>query len=131
MRSLYDIHRPKLKTIERKSFSNWKLYKKKFYDVSSKFTKLQRWKHWKSKFTLLLQNLNININVKCLINAIETAMQRIRKNLLFKKKTKIKVTNDFIANKEIMNAKAFEKNGNNVQSILYYCVMNELFKNNH
>ena len=30
---------------------------------------------------------------------------------------KIKVTNDFIVNKKAMNAKASEKNENNVQSI--------------
>ena len=44
---------------------------------------------------------------------------------------KIKVTNNFIANKETMNAKASEKSENNVQSTLYRRVMNELFENNH
>ena len=30
---------------------------------------------------------------------------------------KVKVTNDFIASKETMNAKTFEKSENNIQSI--------------
>ena len=48
-----------------------------------------------------------------------------------KKKIKIKVMNDFIASKETMNAKTFKKNENNVQSILYRRVVNELFENNY
>ena len=44
---------------------------------------------------------------------------------------KIKVTNDFIINKKTMNAKAFERNENNVQSILYRRVINKLFENNY
>ena len=47
------------------------------------------------------------------------------------KKIKVKITNDFIVSKETMNAKAFEKNEDNVQSILYCRVVNELFKNNY
>ena len=47
------------------------------------------------------------------------------------KKAKVKVTNDFIANKETMNAKTFKENENNVQSILYRRVMNEFFENNY
>ena len=43
---------------------------------------------------------------------------------------KIKVTNDFIISKKTMNAKTFKENENNVQSILYYRVMNEFFENN-
>ena len=39
--------------------------------------------------------------------------------------------NDFIASKKMMNAKAFEKNEDNVQSILYRRVVNEFFENNH
>ena len=70
------------------------------------------------------------MNVKCSINAIETTMQRIKKNLMLKK-TKVKVTNDFIINKETLNAKALKKDENNVQSMLYCRVMNEFFKNNY
>ena len=47
------------------------------------------------------------------------------------KKTKIKITNDFIISKETMNAKAFKKDENNVQLILYRRVVSKLFKNNH
>ena len=54
------------------------------------------------------------MNAKRLINAIETAMQRIQRNLMSKKKMKVKVTNDFIASKETMNAKTFKKDENNV-----------------
>ena len=39
----------------------------------------------------LLQNLIINMNAKRLINAVETTMQRIRKNLMSKKKRKSKL----------------------------------------
>ena len=62
----------------------------------------------------LLQNSIINMNAKRLINAIETTMQYIKKNLMLKKKAKIKIINDFIASKKTMNAKTFEKNKNNV-----------------
>ena len=44
---------------------------------------------------------------------------------------KVKVTNNFIASKETMNVKTFEKNENNVQSILYRCALNEFFENDH
>ena len=44
---------------------------------------------------------------------------------------KIKITNDFIANKETMNMKIFEKDENNVQSILYRRAVNEFFENNY
>ena len=44
---------------------------------------------------------------------------------------KIKITNDFIASKKMMNAKAFKKDENNVQLILHRRVVNELFKNNY
>ena len=47
------------------------------------------------------------------------------------KKMKVKITNDFIASKETMNAKIFKKDENNVQSILYRRVVNELFENNY
>ena len=47
------------------------------------------------------------------------------------KRTKIKITNDFIVNKKMMNAKIFKKDENSVQLILYRRVVNELFKNNH
>ena len=39
--------------------------------------------------------------------------------------------NDFIASEKTMNAKAFKKNENNVQSILHRRVMNEFFENNY
>ena len=39
----------------------------------------------------LLQNSIVNMNVKRLISAIETVMQRIRKNLMSKKKRKLKL----------------------------------------
>ena len=38
----------------------------------------------------LLQNLIINMNVKRSINAVETTMQRIKKNLMSKRKWKLK-----------------------------------------
>ena len=59
----------------------------------------------------MLQNLIITINVKYSINVMKTTMQRIRKNLIFKK-IKIKITNNFIANKKTLNAKAFKENEN-------------------
>ena len=40
-------------------------------------------------------------------------MQRIKKNLMLKK-TKIKITNDFIINKKMLNAKTFEESEDNV-----------------
>ena len=39
----------------------------------------------------LLQSLIVNMNAKCSINAVETAMQRIRKNLMPKRKRKSKL----------------------------------------
>ena len=48
-----------------------------------------------------------------------------------KKKMKIKIINDFIADKKTLNRKTFKKNKSNVQSILHRCVMNEFFKNNY
>ena len=44
---------------------------------------------------------------------------------------KIKITNDFIASKETINAKTFKKNKNNIQLILHRCAVNKFFKNNH
>ena len=41
---------------------------------------------------------------------------------------KIKVINDFIANKKTINAKTFKKDENNVQSILYRRVVNKSFE---
>ena len=79
----------------------------------------------------LLQSSIINMNAKRSINAIETAMQHIKRNLMSKKKTKVKVTNNFIANKKTKNAKTLKKDEGNVQSILHRRVMNELFENNH
>ena len=48
-----------------------------------------------------------------------------------RKENENQITNDFIASKETMNAKASEKNENNVQLVLYRRVVNELFENNH
>ena len=79
----------------------------------------------------LLQNSIINRDVKHLINAIETAMQRIRKNLMSKKESKIKIMNDFTVSKETLKTKAFKRNKDNVQSILHRSVVNELFKNDY
>ena len=70
------------------------------------------------------------MNAKRSINAVEITMQHIRKNLMLKK-TKIKIMNDFIANKKTMNAKTFKKDENNVQSILYCRVISEFFKNDY
>ena len=39
--------------------------------------------------------------------------------------------NDFIISKKTMNVKAFEKDKNSAQLILYRRVMNEFFENNH
>ena len=44
---------------------------------------------------------------------------------------KIKIMNDFIANKETLNAKTFKENENNAQLTLYRRVVNEFFENNH
>ena len=44
---------------------------------------------------------------------------------------KIKVTNDFIVNKQTMNAKAFQKKENNIQLILYCRVVGEFIENNY
>ena len=44
---------------------------------------------------------------------------------------KVKIMNDFIANEKTLNAKAFEKNENNIQSILHRRVMSEFFKDDH
>ena len=44
---------------------------------------------------------------------------------------KIKIINNFIVNKKTMNAKAFKKNENNVQSTLHCRVVNEFFENNY
>ena len=44
---------------------------------------------------------------------------------------KIKIINDFIANKETMNAKTFKKNENSVQLTLYCRIVNKSFENNH
>ena len=41
-------------------------------------------------------------------------MQRIQKKFNVEKRTKVKVTNDFIASKETVNAKTFKKDENNV-----------------
>ena len=71
------------------------------------------------------------MNAKRLINAIKTTMQRIRRNLMSKKKVKIKVMNDFIINKKTMNAKTSEENKNNIQLILHRRVVNKFFENNH
>ena len=79
----------------------------------------------------LLQSLIINMNARCSVNAIKITIQRIKKNLISKKKTKVKIMNDFIANKETMNAKTFKKDENNIQSILHRRVMNDSFENNY
>ena len=50
-------------------------------------------------FENLLQNLIVNMNVKRSINAIETTIKRIRKNLRSKKK-QIKTAYNFIVNKK-------------------------------
>ena len=47
------------------------------------------------------------------------------------KKTKIKITNDFITRKKTLNAKASERDENYVQLTLYYRIINKLFKNNY
>ena len=39
--------------------------------------------------------------------------------------------NDFIASKKTINAKAFKKDENSVQSTLYRRVVNEFFENNY
>ena len=57
-------------------------------------------------------------------------MQRIRNNLILKK-AKVKITNDFIASKETLNAKTFKNYENNAQLNLHNRIMNELFKNNY
>ena len=44
---------------------------------------------------------------------------------------KVKVTNDFIANKKTINAKTFERDENNVQSVLHHCAVNKFFENDH
>ena len=44
---------------------------------------------------------------------------------------KVKITNDFIADKKTLNAKIFKEDDDNVQSILHYRVMNVFFENNH
>ena len=44
---------------------------------------------------------------------------------------KIKIINDFIASKETINAKAFKKDKNNIQLILYRRAVNEFFKKNN
>ena len=61
----------------------------------------------------LLQNSIININAKRLINAVKTTMQRIKKILMLKK-TKVKIINDFIVSKKIMNTKTLKKDKINV-----------------
>ena len=40
----------------------------------------------------LLQNLVVNINIKRLINVINTTMKRIKRNLILKKKLKLRIT---------------------------------------
>ena len=57
-------------------------------------------------------------------------MQRIKRNMILKK-IKVKILKKFIINKKTLNAKTFEKNENNVQSILYRRVMNKFFENNY
>ena len=49
------------------------------------------------------------MNAKRSINAIKTMMQQIKKNLMSKKKIKIKITNDFITDEKTLNAKIFKK----------------------
>ena len=51
----------------------------------------------------LLQNLIVNMNIKYLINIIDTTMKQIKRNLMLKKK-KIKITNDIFINKKTLNA---------------------------
>ena len=41
---------------------------------------------------------------------------------------KVKIINDFTISKETINAKAFEKNENNVQLILHRCIINKFFE---
>ena len=48
----------------------------------------------------LIQSLIVNMNAKRLISAMKTAMRRIKKNLMSKKKTKVKIMNNFTANKK-------------------------------
>ena len=60
----------------------------------------------------ILQNSIVNMNIKRLINAVETTMQRIKRKLMLKK-MKVKVINDLIVNKKMLNAKAFKKDEDN------------------
>ena len=70
------------------------------------------------------------MNVRCLINVVNTTIKRIKRNLMSKKK-KVKVMNDFFINKKTLNAQTFKKDKNNTLSILHRNVMNEFFKNNY
>ena len=54
-----------------------------------------------------------------------------QKRFDIKKKTKVKVMNNFIADEKTLNAKTFKKNENNVQSILHRRVVSEFFENNY
>ena len=65
-----------------------------------------------------------------MINAIETTIKRIQKDLMFKKK-KIKITHNFIINKKMLNAQIIKKNERATQLTLHRNFMNEFIKSNH
>ena len=48
-----------------------------------------------------------------------------------KKKKKIKITHDFVANEKTMNATTIKENENNAQSIVHCSIMNEFIKNDY
>ena len=71
------------------------------------------------------------MNIKWLINVVNTTIKRIQKKSDVKKKKKIKITHDFVTDEKMINAIIIKKSENNAQSILHCSITNELIENDH